>query len=67
VLILASQNDIEAVDKLIDKLDQTIDPSKEFEVFRLRYAIASQVITAIDSFLVPTGWLRPMPRRKLKR
>ncbi len=50
VLILASQNDIEAVNTLIDKLDQPVDPNNEFEVFRLRYAIASQVITAIDSF-----------------
>ncbi|HLQ45396.1 MAG TPA: secretin N-terminal domain-containing protein, partial [Planctomycetaceae bacterium] len=50
VLILASQNDIEAVNELIDKLDQPVDPSSEFEVFRLRYAIASQVLTAIDSF-----------------
>ena len=50
VLILASQNGIDAVNELIDKLDQPIDPSSEFEVFRLRYAIASQVLTAIDIF-----------------
>ena len=50
VMVLASQNDIETVDALIDKLDQPIDPTNEFEVFRLRHAVASQVLTAIDNF-----------------
>ncbi len=50
VMVLASQNDIEAVDELIDKLDQPVDPTNEFEVFRLRHAVASQMLTAIENF-----------------
>ena len=50
VMVLASQNDIDTVDTLIDKLDQPIDPTNEFEVFKLRYAVASQVLTAVDNF-----------------
>ncbi len=50
VIILASKTDIAAVEDLIDKLDQPVDPATEFEVFRLRYAIASQVVTTLDSF-----------------
>ncbi len=50
VMVLASQNDIDTVDELIDKLDQPIDPTNEFEVFKLRYAVASQVLTAVENF-----------------
>ena len=50
VMVLASERDMPTVDMLIKKLDQPVDPTNEFEVFRLRYAVASQVLTAIDSF-----------------
>ncbi len=50
VMVLASERDMPTVDKLIEQLDQPVDPANEFEVFRLRYAVASQVLTAIDSF-----------------
>jgi type II secretion system protein D len=50
VLVLASPDNIEVVDSLIDKLDQPVDPANEFEVFRLKYAVASQVLTAINEF-----------------
>ncbi len=50
VMVLASERDMPTVDMLIEKLDQPVDPTKEFEVFRLRYAVASQILTAIDSF-----------------
>ncbi len=50
VMVLASERDMPTVDMLIEKLDQPVDPTNEFEVFRLRYAVASQVLTAIDSF-----------------
>ncbi len=50
VMVLASERDMPTVNKLIDDLDQPIDATKEFEVFRLRYAVASQMLTAIDSF-----------------
>ena len=45
VMVLASERDMPTVDKLIEQLDQPVDPSNEFEVFRLRYAVASQVLT----------------------
>ena len=54
VMVLASERDMPTVDMLIKKLDQPIDPTNEFEVFRLRYAVASQVLTAIDSFFSGT-------------
>ncbi|MFM9965981.1 MAG: secretin N-terminal domain-containing protein [Planctomycetaceae bacterium] len=50
VMVLASERDMPTVDMLIEKLDQPVDPTNEFEVFRLRYAVASQVLTAIDNF-----------------
>ncbi|TXT38272.1 MAG: gspD [Planctomycetota bacterium] len=50
VMVLAAEKDMPTVDKLIDELDQPVDATKEFEVFRLRYAIASQILTAIESF-----------------
>ena len=50
VMVLAAEKDMPTVDKLIDDLDQPIDATKEFEVFRLRYAVASQMLTAIENF-----------------
>lgn len=55
VMVLASERDMPTVDKLIDDLDQPIDATKEFEVFRLRYAVASQILTAIESFFTGTS------------
>lgn len=55
VMVLASERDMPVVDKLIDDLDQPIDATKEFEVFRLRYAVASQILTAIESFFTGTS------------
>ena len=55
VMVLAAERDMPIVDKLIDDLDQPIDATKEFEVFRLRYAVASQILTAIDSFFTGTS------------
>lgn len=50
IMVLAAEKDMPTVDKLIDELDQPVDVTKEFEVFRLRYAVASQILTAIESF-----------------
>lgn len=55
VMVLAAEKDMPTVDKLIDDLDQPIDATKEFEVFRLRYAVASQILTAIESFFTGTS------------
>lgn len=54
VMVLASERDMPTVDRLIDQLDQPVDPTNEFEVFRLRYAVASQILTAIESFFTGT-------------
>lgn len=55
VMVLAAEKDMPTVDKLIDQLDQPVDPANEFEVFRLRYAVASQILTAIESFFSGTS------------
>ncbi len=50
VMVLAAEKDMPTVDKLIADLDKPVDATKEFEVFRLRYAVASQMLTAIENF-----------------
>ncbi|GAB4153485.1 MAG: hypothetical protein Tsb009_29900 [Planctomycetaceae bacterium] len=49
VLILASKLDLESILKLIDELDKPVDPQKEFRVFRLKFAVASQVVANMDA------------------
>lgn len=62
ILILASQLEMESILKLANDLDQPLDPDFEFQVYPLKNAIASQVVTALDSFYSePTG-LRTRPR-----
>lgn len=43
ILILASKVELISILTLIDELDRPVDPKKEFRVFRLRFAVASQV------------------------
>lgn len=50
VLILSSEIERADILKLTDLLDQPLDAEFEFEVFPLRSAIASQVVTALTSF-----------------
>lgn len=50
VLILAPQLELPAILDLAEKLDTELDPSSEFRVFELRNAIASQVVSALNSF-----------------
>jgi type II secretion system protein D len=50
VLILAAQPMMDAVKELIDKLDQPIDPEKEIAVYHLKFAVASQVLTSLQTF-----------------
>ncbi|MCH8830035.1 MAG: hypothetical protein IID45_10710, partial [Planctomycetes bacterium] len=49
ILILSSKNDLEPALKLIADLDRPVDPQKEFRIFRLRYAVASQVVANLDA------------------
>ncbi|MFO1096244.1 MAG: secretin N-terminal domain-containing protein [Planctomycetaceae bacterium] len=50
VLILAPQNTINSVIDLATKLDQPQPPGSEVEVFFLRNAVASQVVTLLEGF-----------------
>ncbi|MDB5336278.1 MAG: gspD, partial [Planctomycetaceae bacterium] len=44
ILIVASEADMESVLKLAEELDQPVDPGAEFQMFRLKSAIAEQVL-----------------------
>jgi general secretion pathway protein D len=50
LLIVAPENDIEAILELVDELDKPVDPLTEFQVFHLKTAIAGQVETLITEF-----------------
>jgi general secretion pathway protein D len=50
VLVVASPALLEGVLTLIDELDQPVDPRTEVEIFRLKHAIATQIVTHIDTF-----------------
>lgn len=50
ILILASAGDLTHIVALIEELDQPVDPETEFMVFSLKNAIASQVVTMLDTF-----------------
>ena len=50
VLILAPQLELPEILELAEKLDTKLDPESEFEVFSLKHAIASQVVSALESF-----------------
>ncbi|AMV16319.1 Putative type II secretion system protein D precursor [Planctomyces sp. SH-PL14] len=49
VLVIAPPILLEGVVQLIEELDQPVDPATEVEIFRLKHAIASQVVTLIES------------------
>lgn len=59
VLVLASEDDMQAVLALIEQLDQPVDPRTEFTVFRLRNAVATQVVTMLNDFYQTTEEQRP--------
>lgn len=50
VLVLAPPMLLEGILQLIEELDQPVDPSSEVEIFRLKHAVASQVVTQLESF-----------------
>lgn len=50
VLIIAPKADMESILKLADELDQPVDPTAEFQMFRLKSAIAEQVLQHIQTF-----------------
>lgn len=50
ILILSSEIERQSILDLADELDKPLSPELEFEVFPLKSAIASQVVTALESF-----------------
>jgi type II secretion system protein D len=50
VIIIAPSREMDAVLDLAEALDQPVDPEAEVEVFRLKFAVASQIVTSIDTF-----------------
>lgn len=57
ILILAPEIDLPSILELASELDKEVDPEAEFEVFSLRNAIATQVVTNIESFYEERGGL----------
>lgn len=57
ILILAPEIDLPSILELASELDQPVDPNAEFEVFSLRNAIATQVVTNIEAFYEERGGL----------
>ncbi|MCA9080774.1 MAG: hypothetical protein KDA58_09460, partial [Planctomycetaceae bacterium] len=50
ILIMAPETVMESIITLATELDQPVDPSAEVQVFSLRNAVASQVVTVLDDF-----------------
>lgn len=56
VLIIAAEAEMEAIVDLAEKLDQPVDPTTDFRVFRLKHAVATQVAATLgEMYDVPTG------------
>ncbi|ODA36842.1 secretin N-terminal domain-containing protein [Planctopirus hydrillae] len=50
LIIVAPKTDLDSILELAEELDQPTDPESEFEVFSLKTAVASQVVTNITAF-----------------
>lgn len=50
LLIIAPEGEMESVLDLAAELDQPVEPATEFQVFRLKSALASQVATTVEDF-----------------
>lgn len=50
LLLIGRDESVKSAKDLIAKLDQPLDPQKQFEIFRLRYASATEVQTLITEF-----------------
>lgn len=50
ILIISSEIERESILQLADELDKPLAPDSEFQVFPLKSAIASQVVTALETF-----------------
>ncbi len=50
IMIMAPESVMESIITLASELDQPVDPSSEVQVFALRHAVASQVVTVMEDF-----------------
>jgi general secretion pathway protein D len=57
VLVIASPLEMDAIRKLADELDVPLDPEFEFRVYPLKNAIASQVVSNLETFYEDRGGL----------
>ncbi len=57
ILIISSEIERETVLALVSELDKPLTPDLEFEVFPLKSAVASQVVTALTDFYAERGGL----------
>ncbi len=62
LLVVASELELETVQKHVIDLDKPLDPDFEFRVFSLKNAIASQVVTALEGFYEEPQGLRTRVR-----
>lgn len=53
VLIVAAKDEMAKILELIDLLDQPSDPTSEFQVFRLKNAVPSQVVEKVEALYPP--------------
>ncbi|MBW3542490.1 MAG: hypothetical protein KY476_19685 [Planctomycetes bacterium] len=49
ILILAPRIELDSILRLAEELDKPVDPGSEFQVFRLKNAVASQLATTISN------------------
>jgi len=54
LLVVAPQADLDAIMELLEQLDQPSDPTLEYKVFRLKYAVPAQVSDTIKQ-MYPVG------------
>ena len=62
IVVIASETDFEAVERLALQLDQPVPAGTQLEVFTLENAIASQVAAAIEAFYADREGLFPQVR-----
>jgi type II secretion system protein D len=61
VLLIGWGEAVESLRSLVDKLDQAVPPQSQFELFRLRHAVAATVQQTVEEFLTDRdGQLSPL-------
>ncbi|MDX1965177.1 MAG: secretin N-terminal domain-containing protein [Pirellulales bacterium] len=55
LLLIGRKESIEEVVKLIEKLDQPVEPNTQFKVFELKHTAATEVLQTVQSFLGGTA------------